>query len=109
MSGELQFSAPAVYRHAGTVDSVADAVRLATGAVHEVAMNSQAYGQLCQFLPGLLNPLFDLASQAMNRAAGSLDETAASLRTTAGEMTAADEASADRVTTAGRPLPELPL
>jgi hypothetical protein len=107
--GEVRFSADEVYRHAGTVDAVADSVRLARSAVHEVTMDSQAYGQLCQFLPGLLSPLFGLAAAALNRSAGSLQVTAAKLRSTAGELSGTDAAAAGRIESAGRALPELPL
>jgi excreted virulence factor EspC (type VII ESX diderm) len=106
MSGELSVEAAAVHRHAAGVDEVADAVRLAASAVHDVTMDSQAYGQLCQFLPGLLTPLFGLARAAMTRSAGSLGETATKLRTTAEQMRDTDTAAARRV---NRSMPELPL
>jgi hypothetical protein len=106
VSGELGFDAAEVYRHAAGIDTTADAVRMARSAVHDVAMDAQAYGQLCQFLPGLLTPLFALASTALARSAGALDETAAKLRDTAGEMRAADTSAARRI---ARSLPELPL
>jgi hypothetical protein len=102
---DMRFSGPEVRRHAATVDSVAEAVREARGAVHEVTMDQQAYGQLCQFLPGLLAPLFGLAVTALDKAAGALDGTAGDLRATAGQMEATDAASAGRVRAAG----ELPL
>ena len=108
MSGAVQFSGSEAGRHAATVDSVADAVREARGAVHEISMDAQAYGQLCQFLPGLLTPLFGLATTALDRAAGALGDTAAGLRTTAGQVGATDAASAQRVRATGT-LPELPL
>jgi hypothetical protein len=106
MSAELSVEVAAVQRHAAGVDDVADAVRLAASAVHDVTMDSQAYGQLCQFLPGLLSPLFGLAQGAMNRSAGSLGQTAAKLRTTAEQMVGTDTAAAGRIK---RSLPELPL
>ncbi|AGL15610.1 hypothetical protein [Actinoplanes sp. N902-109] len=105
---QFQFSADDAGRHAATVDGVSDAVRQARSAVHEVAMDSQAYGQLCQFLPGLLSPLFALATSALDRSASALGGTAAALRSTAADMTGTDNAAAQRITGAAPPL-ELPL
>ncbi|GIF26121.1 hypothetical protein Ate02nite_88510 [Paractinoplanes tereljensis] len=106
---ELRFPADDVRQHAGSVDRIADAVAQARSAVHEVAMSSEAYGQLCQFLPGLLSPIFGLAIGAMDDAGESLRETAINLRAVAGSTTATDERAAGTVRAAGRPLPELPL
>jgi hypothetical protein len=71
--GELvQFPIALVQQHAGTVDRVSDAVQLARSAVHEVTMDTQAYGQLCQFLPALLSPVFALAVDALYTTVDSL-------------------------------------
>jgi len=105
---EVQFSADAANRHATSVDGVADAMRHARSAVHEVTMDSQAYGVLCQFLPGMLSPLFTLASTVLSTSATALGETAAALRTTATEMESTDTSSAERVRGSARRL-ELPL
>ncbi|MEV6597691.1 type VII secretion target [Actinoplanes sp. NPDC051346] len=105
---EIQFPAAAVARHAASVDGIADAVRQARSAVQEVTMDSQAYGQLCQFLPTLLTPLFELAVDALDDADDALRDTAQGLRAVAASTTATDEAAGRRVRTAGA-LPELPL
>jgi hypothetical protein len=60
-------------------------------------MDSQAYGQLCQFLPALLSPLFDSATEVINDAVDALGETALNLRRTARDMTATDASSAGRL------------
>ncbi|GAA2649801.1 hypothetical protein GCM10010436_76640 [Paractinoplanes durhamensis] len=72
-------------------------------------MDSAAYGQLCQFLPGLLSPVFTGAAEVMADAVEALSETALKLRATAGGMDAADLGSAGRVTDAGGSGPVLPL
>jgi hypothetical protein len=72
----LQFPPAEIRRHAGSVDGIADAVQTARGAVHEVTMDTQAYGQLCQFLPTILSPIFSLATGALNEAEDSLRENA---------------------------------
>jgi hypothetical protein len=86
----IEFPIALVHRHAGTVDSVADAVQTARSAVREVTMDSQAYGQLCQFLPALLSPVFGLALDALHESIGSLQETAGKLRTAASSTESTD-------------------
>jgi len=107
--GEVRFPAAAVQQHAGSVDGIADAVRQARSAVHEVTMDTQAYGQLCQFLPALLSPIFGLAIGALGEAGEALRETATNLRAVAASTVATDESAARTVRAAGGPLPELPL
>ena len=106
---QVQFPVPQVERHAASVDAIADSVAQARAAVTEVTMSSQAYGQLCQFLPGLLSPLFDQAVSAMTDATDSLRGTADSLRAAAASAAATDAAAGERVTTAGAPVLDLPL
>jgi hypothetical protein len=107
---QVQFPADQVERHAGTVDRVGDAMRTARGAVHEVTMDTEAYGQLCQFLPAILSPVFGLGVDALNSTIDALEETAAKLRTTTTTTRATDMAGAGRVTRAGSgPAIELPL
>ena len=105
----VQFPADAVHRHASTVDGVADAVAHARAAVHELSMDTQAYGQLCQFLPELLSPIFSLAVDALDDNGVALRETADSLRTVAAASTATDASAGRRVQAAGGPLLDLPL
>ncbi|GAA2661961.1 type VII secretion target [Paractinoplanes durhamensis] len=109
MSGGVQFPAEAVLRHAVAVGDASEQLTRAHSAVREVTMDSQAYGQLCQFLPALLSPLFDGAAQVMNGAVEALGETALKLRTTATAMQAADTSSAGRVENVAGPGFELPL
>jgi len=105
---EIQFPADAVRGHAGSVDGIADAVRQGRSAVHEVTMDTQAYGQLCQFLPTLLSPIFALAIGALDDAEDALRETADNLRAVVSSTTATDESAAHGVRAAGKHL-ELPL
>jgi hypothetical protein len=111
--GELvQFPIALVQQHAGTVDRVSDAVQLARSAVHEVTMDTQAYGQLCQFLPALLSPVFALAVDALYTTVDSLQETATKLRTAATNTDHTDVSNGQRILAAGnqhRPTIELPL
>jgi hypothetical protein len=109
---EVRFPGYLVERHAGSVDNVADSMQTARSAVHDVTMDTGAYGQLCQFLPGILSPVFDLGLDALYKTVDVLSETAASLRTTAAEMSETDAASGRRISKAGDgngPALELPL
>lgn len=109
MSAGVEFPAEAVLRHAGEVSAASGEMARARAAAGEVTMDSQAYGQLCQFLPALLSPLFGGAAEVMNDAVDALGETALKLRGTASEMTATDTGSARRLDAAAGPGLDLPL
>lgn len=109
MSAGVEFPAEAVVRHAVTVSEASDEMAQARAAVREVTMDSQAYGQLCQFLPSLLSPLFGLATEVMNDAVDALGETALKLRTTAASMESTDVGSARRLDHSGGSGLDLPL
>jgi excreted virulence factor EspC (type VII ESX diderm) len=102
-SGAVQFPADSVRRHAATVDAIAADVEQARGAAGEVTMDTQAYGILCQFLPGLLMPVFAVAVTTLDGSADGLHETAADLRATADQMDSTDQVGARRITAAGPP------
>lgn len=109
MSSSIEFPAASVLRHAAAVSEASDQMAQARSAVREVAMDSQAYGQLCQFLPALLSPVFGGAVDVLNQAVDALDESATKLRSTAAAMEAADSDSARRVNDASGPGLVLPL
>jgi hypothetical protein len=109
MSGAVEFPADAVLRHATAVDEAAEQMGQARSAVREVIMDGRAYGQLCQFLPGLLSPIFDSAADVMTDAVDSLSETALKLRSTSSAMEATDAGSARRISNAAGAGPVLPL
>jgi len=94
MSAGVQFPAAAVRQHAAAVRDASDQMTQARSAVRETTMDSHAYGQLCQFLPGLLSPVFGSAVEVMNDAVDALEETALKLQATATAMDAADAHSA---------------
>ncbi|WP_326549768.1 hypothetical protein [Micromonospora sp. NBC_01813] len=110
MPGEvLGFPADDVHRHSNSVDALADTVDQARAAVHEVTMDTQAYGQLCQFLPGLLSPIFLLAVDALAETGESLRETATNLRSAVSATTATDATTADSIRQTTWPLgPSVP-
>lgn len=73
----------------------------ARSTVRDVVMDTDAYGQLCQFLPRTLSPIFGLGADALYKTVDALHETAAALRTTASTMSATDIASSRRITKTG--------
>ena len=108
----VQFPIHLVERHAGNVERVSDAMETARSAVHDITMDTGAYGELCQFLPAILSPVFGLGAEALYSSVDALHETAAKLRTTAASMSGSDAASRDRIAQAGNgadPKLELPL
>jgi hypothetical protein len=66
-------------------------------AVHEVSMDTQAYGQFCRFLPVLLSPVFGLAVDALQESVGALQETASKLRTAATSTGSTDMARSEKI------------
>lgn len=98
----MRFPVAAVTQHAGSVDRAADAMEMARSAVREVTMDTQAYGQLCQFLPALLTPIFELAVGAVAESVDALRETSEKLRTAANSSEATDTGSERTILTAGR-------
>ncbi|MEV4276892.1 type VII secretion target [Actinoplanes xinjiangensis] len=102
MSAGMRFPVEAVRQHATAVGEVAEQMAVARSAVREVGMDRQAYGEICQFLPGLLEPLFGGAAEVLNGAVDALSETAHKLRVTAATIEAADVDSARGLTEAGR-------
>ncbi|MBE1489032.1 ESX-1 secretion-associated protein [Plantactinospora soyae] len=106
--GEMRVPVPAVQRHAGSADTAADGIENGRAAAAHVQMGAEAYGQICAFLPGLINPLADRTVAALGELTSGLRETATRLRTVASTAESTDTASAQRVTASGRRI-ELPL
>lgn len=112
MTGDgMQMPIDAVRGHAASVDQVGAGMEQARGAVREVSMDTGAYGQLCQFLPTVLTPVFGLATDALDATIDALGVTADNLRATADGAAATDDGAARRVraTSPAAPAVELPL
>ncbi|WIM93998.1 type VII secretion target [Actinoplanes oblitus] len=98
----MRFPAEAVRQHAAAVSEAAGQLELARSTVREVTMDSQAYGEVCRFLPGLLSPLFGGAVEVLNGAVDALSETAFKLRAAAEVIENADFESARHLTESAR-------
>ena len=83
-----------IEKHAGSVDAVAAAVEQAKAAGAQVKLGRGAYGQLCQLIPTLIDPIQQLGIDALTEAGSTLTTTAGSLRTAAGQYSGTDDTSA---------------
>jgi hypothetical protein len=99
----------ALRRHAGSADTLSDAMTVAHDAANQVYLDAGAYGQLCQFLPGLFDPVLSSTVEAMGAAAEEAEANARRLRRVADSAEATDIAAADRITAAGDGRIDLPL
>ncbi|NMO54829.1 ESX-1 secretion-associated protein [Actinoplanes sp. TBRC 11911] len=98
MSGPaFQVDSAALGTHADALHHVGNGLSTAADAAHTVQTDAGAYGQLCQFVPALLNRLQQAMVDGMATAATSAHETADALRSVAAEYDTADRASADRL------------
>ena len=97
MSGDgFDVTASALTAHAGTVDQVSDTVDQARSAGAQVGLGRDAYGQLCQFVPALIDPLQEAGVDALAAAVDALRETADALRAAAGSYGRVDEVAAGK-------------
>jgi hypothetical protein len=94
---EFQVDAASLVSHAGEVDTIGDGLTAAAQAGLSVQTDTGAYGQLCQFVPALLNGLQQSMVDGMNTAAGSAHDTADALRSVAASYDTADSNAADRL------------
>lgn len=98
----------AVSGHAAAVDAAADRMQQGRSAGAQVQLGHAAYGKICAFLPGLIDPVADATVGALGESAAALRETATSLRSAASRADATDRAGAARLRATSRHL-ELPL
>ncbi|MEV4641754.1 type VII secretion target [Actinoplanes sp. NPDC049548] len=96
-ASEFQVDPAALRMHADEVDHIGDGLTLALQAGEAVQTDANAYGQLCQLVPVLLNALQDSMIDGMTTAAGSAHETAEALRAVADGYSAIDAGAAHRL------------
>jgi uncharacterized protein YukE len=84
----------ALTAHAGSVDGVADQVDQGRAAGAQVTLGRDACGQLCQFVPALIDPLQQAGVEAFAAAVDALRESADALRSAAGAYGPVDEMAA---------------
>jgi hypothetical protein len=76
--------------HAGRLDRIGDGIATAIDAARYVQLHPEAYGQICSFVPAILNDLSTPLIDGLQTAVDSLRDTAARLRTTADAYLTAD-------------------
>jgi hypothetical protein len=97
MGEQFQVNAADLVAHAGQVDGIGDGLATAQRAGQAVRTDAGAYGQLCQFVPALLNGLQQQLIDGIATAARAAHDTADSLRAVAADYSSADGSAADRL------------
>ena len=97
MSGHVQVNSADLMAHAAQVGVVGDGLTLAAQAGGAVRTDAGAYGQLCQFVPALLNVLESQVADGIETAAGSIHDTADALRSVAAAYDSSDSNAAERL------------
>jgi hypothetical protein len=95
--GGVDASTPALIVHSGRVQGVADRVGTAAQAGGSVLLGQGAYGQLCGFLPYVMNRLQGMVVGGLSTAQSSLRDTAVRLRTAAQSYDEADVRARQRL------------
>jgi len=95
--GAFQVDSASLVTHAGEVDRIGDELATGAQAGQAVQTDTRAYGQLCQFVPALLNGLQQAMVDGMTTAAESSHDTADQLRSVAAAYDDADRNSAGRL------------
>jgi hypothetical protein len=101
VSGQVWVRAADLVAHAARVDGVGDGLTIAAQAGEAARTDAGAYGQLCQFVPALLNVLQSQVIDGIATAAGSVHDTADALRWVAAAYNGSDERAADRIRNTG--------
>ncbi|MEU8815377.1 type VII secretion target [Actinoplanes sp. NPDC048796] len=94
---EIQVDSRSLTAHAGAVDGAGAGLTSAADAGRTVQTSTDAYGQLCQFLPAILNTLQTTLVDGISTAAASVHDTANALRSVAAAYDSADHAAAERL------------
>jgi hypothetical protein len=93
----FQVDAASLASHAHTVDGIGDHLATAAEASRVVQTDTDAYGQLCQLMPALLNGLQQAMVDGIATAAGAAHQTADAVRSVAAAYDGADTSAADRL------------
>jgi hypothetical protein len=100
MSGghdQFRVDSAALMAHAGEVDRIGDGLTTTAEPGQAVQTGNDVYGQLCQFVPALLNGLQQKLVEGLTTASGCAYDTADSLRSVAAAYDAADSSAADHL------------
>lgn len=92
----IRMPVEAVRRHSTTVDGISADVSTAHKAASQVYLDSAAFGQLCQFLPAVFEPVLNTAVDAIDAASTSLKNSSEKLRSATSGTESTDIAAASR-------------
>lgn len=95
--GQFRVKSFDLVSHASQVDGIGDGLDTAKLAGEAVRVDLGAYGQLCQFVPALLNGLQTTLIDGIGRAVTAAHDTAEALRSTAADYDSTDGNAADRL------------
>jgi hypothetical protein len=95
--GAFQVNSTSLVSHASEVDTIGDGLTSAAQAGQTVQTDISAYGQLCQFVPALLNGLQQSMVDGIRTAARSAHDTADALRSVAASYDSIDGGAVDRI------------
>ncbi len=83
----------ALTAHASGLQSVADALQQAVDAARLVSLPEDAYGQICQFVPPMINPVEQNGVEAITSGVTAVQATMTGVRRSAQTYQASDEAN----------------
>jgi hypothetical protein len=83
MADRYEVLTGALSAHAKKVSGFADRLTQAVDAAQQMSLPTDAYGQCCQDLPFMLNPLQRLGAAALNSSVERLNSTATNVEDTA--------------------------
>ncbi|ANZ34730.1 hypothetical protein BBK82_00185 [Lentzea guizhouensis] len=79
--------------HAARLDGIRDRLSTALDAARTVSLPTDAYGQICQFFPPMVDPVEQMGMDAIGAAVTAVEETATGVRETAKAYDAVDESN----------------
>jgi hypothetical protein len=98
VSGDhFQVKSSDLVSHAVEMDGIGNGLGAAQQAGEAVRVDTGAYGQLCQFVPAILNGLQSHLIDGLGTAVTAAHDTANALRSTAADYDTADGNAADRL------------
>ena len=106
---ETRIPFDSVRRHAHSVEGISAELMAGHDAANQTYVDTGAFGQLCQFLPRLFDPVLNSAATALAVAATALTESAAKLRRAADSSETTDAVNATTITRIGGRDIDIPI
>jgi Excreted virulence factor EspC, type VII ESX diderm len=94
--GGYEVLAEELTTHAGKVDGFTDRLRTAVDAAHQVTMNNEAFGVICQPFAAMLQPFEERGVEALRQGVETLTDTAGKVRDSVSTYTSLETAGAQQ-------------